>query len=134
MTRFTALVAAALVVVPAYAHPGHDVKAEAAERALYRNSVEYRSLASCSGEIKARDHLMVKRRMEQVSQLRQKRGLKRRDLDDVLNKDHKSTKNVTPDSSAADIFGSNASCILQPETTEGPYCELPICRNKQTPR
>ncbi|KAF2704600.1 aromatic compound dioxygenase [Pleomassaria siparia CBS 279.74] len=121
MVRFTALVAAALTVLTVFAHPGHSVEEEAAERAAYRRSLDYQTLAPCAAEIKARDHKMVQRRMEQVRQLQERHGLERRSLTDVLNKDHKSTKAVTPSSPAADIFGSNSSCILQPETTEGPY-------------
>ncbi|KAL5427625.1 hypothetical protein PMIN07_009107 [Paraphaeosphaeria minitans] len=121
MLQFSTLLVAALAAIPSLAHPGHDVATEIAERAEYRSSKEYRSLSHCADAIKARDHMMVKRRIEQVQQLQEKRGLERRSLTDVLKKDHKSTKNVTPDSSAASIFGSNNSCILQPETTEGPY-------------
>lgn len=123
MVHFTALIVAAFTVLPIFAHPGHDVEAEAAEREAYRRSPDYQSLAPCAAEIKARDHKMIQRRIEQVRQIQQKRGLERRSLTDVLNKDHKSTKAVTPSSPTTDIFGSNSSCILQPETTEGPYCE-----------
>ncbi|KAJ4290890.1 hypothetical protein N0V90_010086 [Kalmusia sp. IMI 367209] len=121
MVYFTALVTVALAALPVLGHPGHDVEAEAAERAAYRRSPEYQTLAHCADEIKARDHKLIQRRIQQVQELQQKRGLERRSLTDVLNKNHLSTKKVTPQSSAAEIFGSNASCILQPETTEGPY-------------
>ena len=122
MVYFTNFVFAALVAGPVFAHPGHDIAAEIAERAAYRRSPDYQGLGQCADAIKARDDLMIKRRIDQVHALQDKRGLKRRSLTDVLNKDHKSTKKVTPESSNADIFGSNNSCILQPETTEGPYC------------
>lgn len=123
MVHFTSLAVAALAAIPAFAHPGHDIAAEIRERAEFQRSPEYQGLGQCADAIKARDHIMIKRRMEQVQALQEKRGLERRSLTDVLNKDHKSTKAVTPQSSHADIFGSNSSCILQPETTEGPYCE-----------
>ncbi|KAF2634464.1 aromatic compound dioxygenase [Massarina eburnea CBS 473.64] len=121
MVHLTSLLATALTILPILAHPGHDVAQEAAERAAYRRSPEYQDLAPCAAEIKARDSLMIERRMEQVRQLQEKHGIKSRSLTDVLNKNHQSSKQVTPSSPAADIFGSNSSCILQPETTEGPY-------------
>lgn len=48
--------------------------------------------------------------------------LQARDLDDVINIDHHSNlTGITPDSSASTLFSGNNSCVLSPETTEGPY-------------
>lgn len=130
MVRFSSTVALVAVSLlgPALAHPGHDINAEIEERAAFLSSPEYRSLDHCAAAIKARDAKMIERRMNIVNHQRRKRGLEGiegRSYEDVLATNHKSTKLVTPDSSAADVFGSNNSCILQAETTEGPYCSLP---------
>ncbi|KAH8593634.1 Intradiol ring-cleavage dioxygenase [Bisporella sp. PMI_857] len=106
----------------ALAHPGHDINLEIMERAAYAAQPEYRNLDHCAAEIKARDHQLIQRRMAMVDELRAKRGIKvKRTVAEVLAKNHQSSKAVTPDSSYTAIFGSNNSCILQPETTEGPY-------------
>lgn len=105
-----------------FAHPGHDVRAEAAARAEYRARPEYRSLSHCASTIKARDGPLIQRRMDMVDKLREKRGIQKRGWAEVLRTDHESSLDVTPESSAADIFGSDNACILQAETTEGPYC------------
>jgi hypothetical protein len=62
------------------AHPGHDHKAEAAERALYmRNApIQSRSLSQCASQMKARglESRNVARRAAAVKHLRRRRGLK----------------------------------------------------------
>ena len=61
------------------AHPGHDVKAEAAERAAFlKNSpVQARGLRECDTKLKARglENSNVARRQRAVENLRRKRGL-----------------------------------------------------------
>lgn len=61
------------------AHPGHDVKAEAAERAafLQKASVHSRSLAQCAPQLRARGHETrnVARRHTAVKNIRHRRGL-----------------------------------------------------------
>jgi len=48
--------------------------------------------------------------------------LRARDLDTVLNTNHKSNlTNATPDTDPSLLFSGNNSCILSPETTQGPY-------------
>lgn len=124
MARFSLFGLLSLAAL-ATAHPGHDVQAEAARRAEYAARPEYRSLDHCSAAIKARDGPMMQRRRDEVERLRAKRGIKnKRNFVTVLATDHESDADVTPDSSDEDIFGSTATCILQDETTEGPYCEF----------
>lgn len=108
-----------------FAHPGHDVRAEAAARAEFRARPEYRSLSHCASTIKARDGPLIQRRMDMVDKLREKRGIQKRGWAEVLRTDHQSSLDVAPGSSAEAIFGSNNACILQAETTEGPYCKCP---------
>jgi hypothetical protein len=60
-------------------HPGHDVKAEAAERAAFikRAPIQTRSLAQCASKLKARGHesRSVVCRQHAVKNLRANRGL-----------------------------------------------------------
>ncbi|KAJ5180129.1 hypothetical protein N7492_003339 [Penicillium capsulatum] len=115
------------------AHPGHDVKAEAAERAafLQRAPIHSRSLSQCASKLKVRGHEKknVARRANTVQKLRRRRGidtsakfLKARSTEDVLNTSHKSNMtNVHPSTDPSVLFGSEATCILGPDVTQGPY-------------
>lgn len=73
---FAGLVGLASIVS---AHPGHDVKAEAAERAeFFKNApIHARGLSQCETKLKARGHekTNVVRRQKAVEKLRHKRGL-----------------------------------------------------------
>ncbi|KAH6633643.1 extracellular dioxygenase [Boeremia exigua] len=120
-TSFVALAASAFFLAPAVAHPGHDISEELAERAAYYASNDFRGLSHCAETLKSRQPAMISRRKAVVQELREKRGLVKRTFEDVLNTDHHSNASVTPDSPDDVIFSGNASCILQPETTEGPY-------------
>ncbi|KAF2144677.1 uncharacterized protein K452DRAFT_325182 [Aplosporella prunicola CBS 121167] len=113
------LLAASTVV----AHPGHDHKAEAMERAAYFSKAERRSLEHCSEKLKARgtEEKMIARRHAMHQQLR-KRTLVQRDLDTVLNTTHHSEQEgITPNVDPSVLFSGNSSCILAPEATQGPY-------------
>ncbi|KAJ5123097.1 hypothetical protein N7448_009194 [Penicillium atrosanguineum] len=115
------------------AHPGHDHAAEAAERAAFvkSSSLQTRSLANCASQLKARglENKNVARRQAAVKHLRRRRGInthahfnKARSLDSVLNTDHHS--NLTQVDMSTDpsiLFGSEATCILGPDVTQGPY-------------
>ncbi|EUC40310.1 hypothetical protein COCMIDRAFT_9781 [Bipolaris oryzae ATCC 44560] len=119
--------------VLAAAHPGQskaEMKREAAERNAYLSNHK-RSLAHCADQLKARgnDIAMQNRRRSLAEQAREKRlisaakpYLQARDLDTVLATDHKSNLTcITPDTDASVLFSGNNSCILSPETTQGPY-------------
>ncbi|CAG8960935.1 hypothetical protein HYFRA_00002473 [Hymenoscyphus fraxineus] len=123
MVRFLCnAVLAASLMGGVFAHPGQDIQEEMIERNAYAASPDYQNLDHCAAEIKERDHELVARRMAMVDELRQKRGIKvKRTFAEVLAKNHQSTKKITADSPYSTIFGSNNSCILQAETTEGPY-------------
>lgn len=47
--------------------------------------------------------------------------MRARSFEDVLNTDHHSNLTVAPGADPSILFTSNASCILTPETTQGPY-------------
>ncbi|KAI9933921.1 hypothetical protein ASPWEDRAFT_168195 [Aspergillus wentii DTO 134E9] len=113
----------------ASAHPGHNVKAEAAERAAALNNLHSRSLSGCATNLRARGHEQgnVARRNRAVQNLRRKRGLetrapflKARD-DAPLNITHHSSFDATPSTDPSVLFASNASCILAEDVTQGPY-------------
>lgn len=122
---FIALAASFFFSVPTVAHPGHDIAEELAERAAYLASDSYTSLSHCAESLQSRQADLISRRKAMVQHLRNKRGIVKRTFEEVLNTDHQSNASVTPDSPDDVIFAGNASCILQPETTEGPYCESP---------
>ncbi|KAF9887934.1 hypothetical protein FE257_009456 [Aspergillus nanangensis] len=116
----------------ASAHPGHDVKAEAAERAAFlkRAAPHARSLNQCADVLRARglEKQNVARRVQTVEALRRRKGLetrsaflKARDLDTVLDTDHHSSLDVDQSTDANTLFASNATCILGPDVTQGPY-------------
>ncbi|GES63081.1 extracellular dioxygenase [Aspergillus terreus] len=116
----------------ASAHPGHDVKAEAAVRAAYlKHAPQHaRSLNQCADKLRARGHERqnVARRAQMVDNLRRSKGLqtrapflKARDLDTVLNTTHHSSLDVDLSTDPNVLFASNATCILGSDVTQGPY-------------
>ncbi|RMJ23509.1 Extracellular dioxygenase [Aspergillus sp. HF37] len=113
----------------AAAHPGHDVHEEAAERAAFlkRAPPHARSLSHCSPSLTARglEKANVVRRDHTVRKLREARGwqqhaplLKARD---GLNTSHHSSMDVNLSTDPSVIFRSDGTCILGPDTTQGPY-------------
>ncbi|KAI8933394.1 hypothetical protein NX059_010009 [Plenodomus lindquistii] len=112
---------AALLSRSIHAHPGHDIDEEVAERAAFMASTQHANLDHCAEQLQARSAGLIARREAMVKHLRAKRGIFKRDFEDVLDTDHHSNLSVTPESPSDVIFSGNSSCILQPETTEGPY-------------
>ncbi|KAF2488677.1 extracellular dioxygenase-like protein [Lophium mytilinum] len=106
------------------AHPGHDPSEEIAQQAAYFATGGKRSLVHCSEQLKARGHeerLIARRRFMLEKLRKKKRSLETRDFTSVLNTDHHSTLDVSPESPENVIFAGNNSCILSPDVTEGPY-------------
>jgi len=123
--RFTGL-ASCLVIVAgvASAHPGHDISQEIVERREFLSTVKRNDLSHCAEKLKARGVLErnVARRSAQVEKERAKRGLKKRDLDGVLNTSHNKTElGYTAVTDPAVLFEGYNSCLLTPEVTQGPY-------------
>lgn len=117
------------LVAPLQAHPGHDHTHEAALRARYLQE-NPRSLSHCAAKLRARGHAQanLKRRQALAESLQQQRGLKglaclkARDLNSVLGTSHESNNtSFNLDTAPKELFADQSSCILQPETTEGPY-------------
>ncbi|KAJ6150379.1 hypothetical protein N7471_001578 [Penicillium samsonianum] len=114
------------------AHPGHDVRAEAAERAAFLKSapVHSRSLAQCSSRLQRRGHQSrnVARRHMAVKNIRRRLGLEptshlhKARSDSALDTSHHSNLTGVDSSTDPDVlFGTDATCILGPEVTQGPY-------------
>lgn len=43
-------------------------------------------------------------------------------MEEILNTDHLSDKEVTADTDPAELFADAGACVLSPEVTEGPLC------------
>jgi hypothetical protein len=76
MQIITPLVAAALLVSNVVAHPGHDIRAEMAERAAFMQTSK-RDLSHCAAKMKARglDKRIVARRAAMAKDARKKRSV-----------------------------------------------------------
>ncbi|KAF2117780.1 extracellular dioxygenase-like protein [Lophiotrema nucula] len=131
-TIISALLGAVLLSQQVVSHPGHNHKREAEERNAYLDAPTHkRSLAHCAEKLKARgnDVAMAARRAAMAENLRKKRSigqeksyLRARDANETLATNHQSNlTGITPDVDPAVIFSGNGSCILVPETTQGPY-------------
>ncbi|ROT37752.1 aromatic compound dioxygenase [Sodiomyces alkalinus F11] len=107
-----------------FAHPGHNINEELLERRSFLQSIEHRSLAHCAPKLKDRGihERNVARRAALLEQHREKRGLKKRQVDDPLNTDHNRTDlGYTPDTDPETLFAGQNSCVLTPDVTQGPY-------------
>ncbi|KAM5346171.1 hypothetical protein ACJ41O_009176 [Fusarium nematophilum] len=107
----------------AIAHLGHDIAQEAAERLEFLNSVERSSLAHCAEKLKARGVVErnVARRSAQVPKAQDERKLKKR-IEAGLTVSHNQTgKGYAWHTDAATLFAGYNSCLLNPDTVEGPY-------------
>lgn len=126
--RFAQTVASGLALLSSgvIAHPGHDLTQEIAERRAFLGSVKRASLSHCASKLKARGLTQrnVERRTAALNNARAKRGLKKRDFDTILATSHNQTgQGYTLNTDAATLFAGNASCVLTPEVTQGPYCK-----------
>lgn len=111
----------------ALAHPGHSVEEEAAERGYWLRTAKPKSVRSCASDLQRRGHSehALARRSELARHVRAKRGLRqpaleRRDFADY-NVSHASNLDVTLGSDERELFADDSSCLLQPESTQGPY-------------
>ncbi|KAJ4301486.1 hypothetical protein N0V90_003578 [Kalmusia sp. IMI 367209] len=118
-----ALLAGLILPALVTAHPGHNVKAEASERAASMAQMQHRSLSHCAEKLKNRgiEQRSIARRSAAVEKLRKKRSLEPRNFKEVLNTSHHSTEYYNTSTPADILFIGNNSCILTPEVTEGPY-------------
>ncbi|PBP19802.1 extracellular dioxygenase [Diplocarpon rosae] len=129
MQLITSLVALAAVATHVVAHPGHDINEEIAQRAAYMQHAK-KDLSHCAAKLKARglDKSSVARRAAAIKEARKKRSIaddapymKARDLTSVLAESHLSNVSYDSTTDTSILFGGNKSCILFPETSQGPY-------------
>ncbi|CAL3968933.1 unnamed protein product [Diplocarpon coronariae] len=125
----TSLVVLSVLSTNVFAHPGHDIGEEIAERAAYMQHAK-KDLSHCSAKLKARgiDKSSVARRAATVKESRKKRSIpedapymKARDVTEVLADSHLSNTSYDSTTDASILFAGNSSCILSPEVTQGPY-------------
>ncbi|KAK8081159.1 extracellular dioxygenase [Apiospora hydei] len=110
-----------LAATQALGHPGHDVREEALARRTYLENAKRTDLSHCAAKLRARGHELrgVQRRQALAAQ-NAKRGIVQRAPSDI-NKTHLSTADFDQNTPLHDVFAVNASCVLSPEVTEGPY-------------
>ena len=121
--RFSSALVGAFAASVATAHPGANVEEEALERREFLASSKHTTLDHCSAQIKARG-------LEKASAIRRrslfenqaKRGVVERALEDI-NKSHHSDADYGANTQPAELFTKEKSCLLRPESTEGPYCK-----------
>ncbi|KAK4041915.1 Intradiol ring-cleavage dioxygenase [Parachaetomium inaequale] len=117
----TSLLSTALLVMLAAAHPGHDHHQELAAR--HKFLLNHRNdLNHCAGKFEAEgiQQRSVERRSALAAALRAVPHLQGRQLSSI-DRSHKSTKPFKPSTPPSEIFAGMNSCVLQPETTQGPF-------------
>jgi len=119
-------------------HPGENLSErqirDEVGNAHVVNMMNARALEACQNdpEVKARKERAIARRAATFARLRQEKGLEnaawlhRRDAASLrkwaaTKHDKTGAINLTKDSSNAEIFGSNTSCVLTPDNANGPY-------------
>ncbi|KAH8177593.1 dioxygenase domain-containing protein [Sarocladium implicatum] len=124
MSLKSALLATTALAGFVLGHPGHDPTEEMMERREFIQKLGRSDLSHCTDKLAARGVTArnAARRAAAVQAAREKRGLKKRDLEDVLNKNHNQTDlGYTPETAVDTLFSGNTSCLLHPEVTQGPY-------------
>lgn len=122
--RFTSALVSAVLATSAVSHPGHDHSAELQQRRDFQARNKVRDLSHCASKLKARGIAARNeaRRTRALEAAQASRGLKKRDLASVLATDHNATElGYSAATDYATLFSSNASCILTPDVTQGPY-------------
>lgn len=105
------------------AHPGANHNLELQRRNQFLANSRSVDLSPCAEKRRARGHeKRAQHRRRALAEKNAKRGFIPRDLSD-LNKSHLSDADFGADTPLEDVFAANASCLLSPEQTEGPYCQ-----------
>lgn len=124
------LLTATLLLGTTFSHPGAHESHDLHRRAHFVSHAK-RSLADCAGALKTRgiEARAIARREALATSLRKARSigksgnyLRARDTDSVLATDHHSNlTGISLDTDPSVLFSGDVKCILQPETTQGPY-------------
>jgi len=119
--RFPSVLFIPLLVTAIVAHPGHPINKELQKRAEFlarhTNNLEHCASIHRAAGLHKR---AIDRRASRVDDLLKIRDLPKRQSS-PLDKSHKSNKPYTPKTSPSEVFSGNKSCVLSPETTEGPF-------------
>lgn len=100
-----------LLATSSFSHPGESLEPDVHRRLHHLEHPARRGVFECTNELEKRGWIshQADRRHARLNELREQVGyspLARRDR-----------------SLDAEIFGRQAGCVLDPEVTEGPYCE-----------
>jgi len=132
MVNFSAILAASVALAAlvdiSSGHPGQPAHARTPEQLAQRKlfaANSKRLLSNCANSDAARrlSERTVARRAAKLEQIRAERQRQRRlDVDTVVSTSHKSSlTGLSADTDPSELFGTNVSCILEPEVTQGPY-------------
>lgn len=114
MVHFTSAFAAALLASSAVAHPGGNINKDILRRQAHLDHPDRRSLQSCKRDLVASGWVREQhmRREARLHELRVAAGFA---------KPHELVRRNPAE--AEEAYGEAASCTLDPEATEGPYCK-----------
>lgn len=143
--HLSSLLLGAIAATAVTAHPGHDIRAEHAERQAILDLVGRSDYGRCADKLKARgvEARAIARREELAKKMMKKRNLEGKSchinasrLDEPSRNrltplpsarsiyargTHQSNATYTLQTPASEIFASTDFCFLSPEVTEGPY-------------
>ncbi|KAI4595050.1 hypothetical protein KJ359_007303 [Pestalotiopsis sp. 9143b] len=119
--RFSAAVVASVAATLVAAHPGANIQQELRERQEFTANSKRTNLGHCAAKHKARgiEERAIERRSN-LAAMNAKRGILARDPSDI-NKTHLSDADFDETTPLQTVFAQDASCVLSPEETEGPY-------------
>ncbi|KAJ4415360.1 hypothetical protein N0V85_002744 [Neurospora sp. IMI 360204] len=119
--HLSSLLLGAIAATAVSAHPGHDIRAEHAERQAILDLVSRSDYGRCADKLKARgvEARAVARREELAKKMMKKRNLEARSI--YARGTHQSNATFTLQTPVSEIFASTDFCFLSPEVTEGPY-------------
>jgi hypothetical protein len=114
MVQLAQALSVALLAASAIAHPGGNINRDIKRRMEHLNHPERRSLQSCKRDLEASGWLQhqAERRHARINELKVAAGFA------PISKREAGLE--------AHEWGKRASCTLDPEQTEGPYCKLLI--------
>ncbi|OJJ38293.1 hypothetical protein ASPWEDRAFT_24240 [Aspergillus wentii DTO 134E9] len=108
----------------AIAHPGHDVRMEAAAHSdfIRKLGLTSRGMGHCSEKLQNRglEARSIQRRQAAVHHIQSRRSIKKRTFD-PLHTDHHSDRHIDFDTDPSKVFSSDASVILAPDILQGPF-------------
>lgn len=114
MVHLSHAVAAAILATGAFAHPGGNVNKEILRRQHHLDHPERRTVQSCKRDLVESGWVREQhqRRENRLHELRVAAGFAK--PGDIVRRDVGEVE---------EAYGAAASCTLDPESTEGPYCK-----------